>query len=324
MLNHLKVLFVAAFAFALVGCFKADIAIDVNNDESGQVQTVIAYDAEQLGALASLGGEADLDLEDFCSEILTELEGESSDDVSIEEYREGNFCGATITVDVAAGDDFATALSNSLEGNDELGAGSAGLDITKVDDDEWTLEVDLGDGIGAALGDSPELAQAQAFLGSGDGISIGWSVSLPGDADEHNADEVTVEEGKTTFTWNLGLDSQLTELRASTVPGSSAGGLLWILLGLLALAVVAAAVFFLMRSRNSNDSAPTYVAPDAASQHEFQAHAPAAAPVVEDFSNSSVAAETAEEALAEAAELADPGIEGLGADGVSPTDPEQS
>lgn len=244
-------LFLVAATLLLSGCIRAEISIKVNEDGSGEVSVLAAFDQEAFEDLA----------EDFGDGATTEVPSFSDLDESnlppgarVEEYDEDGFTGARVTIPFGAGDDIARTVSEILA--DSGGDGLVGGNDSTFEDfslrregEGWRL-----DAIAAPLNDA---ADGEDALGLGGPIfdllfedaSFEIKVELPGDVIEHNADRI---EGD-TLVWELSFtDDEPRELMALTGADSGGGGfnlvLAIVVLGLIAV-VVAGVVWFLSQTR---------------------------------------------------------------------------
>ena len=74
----------------LTGCLRTDVALVVNDDESGTFDVEMLIDRSRMEQLAEMFGEADEDLEDPCAGIRDDLPwsrascpGLSADDIAL-------------------------------------------------------------------------------------------------------------------------------------------------------------------------------------------------------------------------------------------------
>lgn len=246
----LRVVLLAMVAmFALSGCFKVDIDISVQEDGSGQAVMISAISYEDVLSMAELmGGDDDgaapedgfnlmpTTKEEICSEGEFTMD-EAPEGAEVEEYDEDGYCGIKTTVDFADADE----LAEVLEMFNEAGEGtSSSVEITR-DGEEWIFEASLETEEGASL--VGEDAGSIPFDGLFDSAQFQFHVQLPGEAIEHNADEVDGNR----FTWNLDPMQPSQDMMARTGPASSSSSLMLIVIGVALIAAVVAGGFWLIR-----------------------------------------------------------------------------
>jgi hypothetical protein len=246
-------LLLAAVALLLVGCIRAEVSIKVNDDGSGEVSVLAAFDEEAFETLA----------EDFGDGATTEIpsfgdidESDLPEGASIEEYDEDGFTGARVTIPFEASDDIAATINEILSesGGDGFigGTDSTFEDFSLQREGEgWRFEATA-----AALNDA---ADGEDALGLGgpifdllfDDASFEIKIELPGDVIEHNADRIDGD----TLVWELGLaDDEPRQLMALT--GADDGGGFNLVIAVVVLAVIGAVVagvlWFLAQTRNAS------------------------------------------------------------------------
>lgn len=234
----------------LSGCIRAEISIKVNEDGSGEVSILAAFDREAFEELAEdFGDGATSEFPSFNDLDDTNL----PEGARVEEYEEDGFTGARVTIPFGAGDDIASAVSEILSesGGDGLvgGTDSTFDDFTlRREGEGWRF-----DATAAPLNDAGDGEDA---LGLGGPIfdllfedaSFEIKLELPGDVIEHNADRIDGD----TLVWELSFtDDEPRQLMALT--GEDGGGgfnlvLAIVVLGSIAL-VVAGVVWFLSQTR---------------------------------------------------------------------------
>ncbi len=232
-------LLLAALAIALVGCIRAEIAIKVNEDGSGAVTVLAAFDQDAFESLADdFGDGATPELPSFDDLAATDL----PEGVSIEEYDEDGFTGVRSTFPFAATDDIASVVDEVLSDADSdgtFGADSAFESFElRREGEGWRFEATA-----APLNDALDGAEALGLGGAifdllFDDASFEIKVELPGDVIEHNADRM---DGN-TLVWELELTgSEPRQLLAVTGVGEGGGGFN-VVAALLVFAVLIVAV----------------------------------------------------------------------------------
>ena len=122
-------LLLAALAIALVGCIRAEIAIKVNEDGSGAVTVLAAFDQDAFESLADdFGDGATPELPSFDDLAATDL----PEGVSIEEYDEDGFTGVRSTFPFAATDDIASVVDEVLSDADSDGTFGGQLRVREL------------------------------------------------------------------------------------------------------------------------------------------------------------------------------------------------
>ena len=226
----------ASLALALSGCLAVDYAITVEEDGSGSVEASLGLNIGVLAAFA--GGEIDRD--EACAEFSAEFD--QGEGVTAEAFDEGDICGVRIRAGWAASDDAESALAGVLD-DDSISLG-------RTADGGWRMEFPFGDDVlGDATGGEDGMEEfARMFLSD---ASFVVSVTLPGSPVDHNADEVS----GSTFTWDVDLLDPPATLYAETGPveGASAGGVIVIVVAVLAVAGLLAA--FAITSRRGRSTA---------------------------------------------------------------------
>ena len=249
------VLLLALAAVALVGCIRAEIAIRVNEDGSGEISVLTAVDAELFGELgAGLGGGEDVD-------PFSDLnEADLPPGASVEEYDEDGFTGVRITLPFDPGDDLARSIDQALTqaGGDDtdglVGSDGAFDSFSLVREGEgWRFDATV-----APVDDADEGADALGgalFESLFSEASVEIKLSLPGDLIEHNADRV---DGG-TLVWELELGSteprQIMALSGASDGGSNA---LVIVIAVVVLLAIAAGVVWRLASVLTSHSTRHY------------------------------------------------------------------
>lgn len=239
----------------LSGCLRANIGINLEDDESGTFTARMLIDAEKFEELAgAFGGEGEAD--DPCDEITSETD-DLPPGATVTPVTDGSWCGADVSVPFDDLDGLAEVLTEFNESDDDDDAPFGQISVTKLADGYRfeATDVQLSDeamGFGEGDDADEELAglatMMKALLGD---LRIQYDVTLPGKPTVHNADSV---DGN-TFHFDLRIGDERTELFAETGPGeaSSGGGgsaVVWIIV--IALVVLAAiAAFVLLRRKSS-------------------------------------------------------------------------
>ena len=253
------VLLLAAVALILVGCIRAEISIKVNEDGSGEVSVLAAFDVEVFEAFTEdLGGAAGSSELPTFSDIA---EADLPPGASVEEYDEDGFTGARLTIPFEATDDIAAtvdqALADAGTGDDDggllTGADNPFEDFQlRREGDGWRFE--------ATAAPVSEGTEGEDAFGLGgaifdlllDDASFEIKVELPGDLIEHNADRI---DGN-TLVWELGLtDTEPRQLLAVTGAAGGDGGfnlVLALVVIALIIAVAAGAAWFFTQTRSAS------------------------------------------------------------------------
>lgn len=238
----------ALLPLALAGCFRVDLGIAVNDDGSGTMRMLVAFDQNLLGLIQGLGdstngdgsadGEAASPPDPF--DLLGGLDpADLPPDVSIEPYQEDEFVGATIAFEFAATDDVAAAIEDALAataagspfGND-TSAPLEGLILRKEEDGGWRFEASVPSP--TAGEDGLDASMAALLLGN---ASFTVRMRLPGEVVETNADERGADG---ELIWHIDPQGDDRMLTARTQPGG--GGPHALVVGGAALATVLAVV----------------------------------------------------------------------------------
>lgn len=245
MLRRLVLLVLASALVA--GCYEADVTIDVEDDGSGEVQTVFAIDAQRLesaaGALsASLGTEDDLDI---CSQLAEPAE--LAEGGRAEPYTRDDLCGYRSIEPFDSPEQLAEVLGGFLPA--ESGVPQPEDVTLERSGDGWRFEMPIPTDPVLEENVPP---QARRVLGLDD-ASFTFRVRLPGRAVEHNGDRV--RDG--FVEWDLDITDLPDEpLLVVTEPGEpvdtddDGGGAVVAIVVVAAVVVVAgAAAFVLLRRR---------------------------------------------------------------------------
>ena len=248
----LPLLLVAA-ALGLVGCIRAEVSIKVNEDGSGVVSALAAFDKEMLEEIAENLGDG----------VITEVplfggidQADLPDGATVEAYDEGGFTGIRVSIPVEATADIAAAVEDMLSNASSDGVGLPGAMDPLLEDfdlrrtgEGWRFEATVAPFAAGAEGeDSLGLGGAISGLVFAE-ASFQIKVALPGEVIEHNADRIDGD----TLVWELGFAAtEPRRLLAVTRTEDGGGGFpLVAVVGVTALVVAgtAAGVWFVSRNR---------------------------------------------------------------------------
>jgi hypothetical protein len=266
-------------AFVATGCFRQDLGVTVNDDGSGSVSMLVAFNPEAMSQFTDELGEAAGEMpEDPCADIESSASEDASglpDGASVEPYREGDFCGVILTAGFESVDELDETLGTLFSNTESQGLASFQSFTIEQDGDGWVFEavpLDTGSETGGM-----DTGMFEDML---DGASNVVRVKLPGRQVDHNADRI---DGDGTLIWNLDVLGDTRTLQARTEPGDpitdevltdagedvggeigsadGAGGdddggssVVWIVLGVLVVA--AAVVGFVLWQRNKSKATP--------------------------------------------------------------------
>ncbi|TFH14909.1 MAG: hypothetical protein E4H05_08890, partial [Acidimicrobiales bacterium] len=239
-------------SLVLTGCFRFESTYTINDDGTADVSILTVIDTKQLEELGGLLGQDTTDLMDLGGEDLlsTLTEGDdpcgdvtgslASYDVELEEINDGSEVGVKCTVSGVPIEELTTSGQDSSISIEQDDAGTR-FTATLQGVDELTGGADSGD-ITELLG----LSLDELF-------SIVFSVSGPGTLGDNNASSTN----GSTATWDITADADFVvngdaTLTAEWTPGGSSGSNTWIIIVavLVALAGIAAVVFFVLRGRS--------------------------------------------------------------------------
>ena len=247
-LRRLALLALLAGAVLLSGCARIEIAIQVNDDGSGEIALLSALDTQFLEAAAAAG---DTEIEDS---FLDLDEADLPPGATIEAYEEDGFRGVRARYPFAASDDIKGAIGAALTdageaaGPDEL---FKRFDLRR-DGGGWRFDAVVSPIFTGALpGDDGDALNGDLAALMLEEVEFTIRLDLPGEIVEHNAD--AVENG--ALVWRLDpLSEEPRELTALTSGGKDRT-ILYVITGiviaLLAAAAAAIAAIWL-RSRRSN------------------------------------------------------------------------
>ncbi len=237
-----------ALGVLATGCIRAEIAIRVNEDGSGTVSVLTAFDRSFMEAFgeddASGGGTFELS-------GLTEVdESELPPGASVEPYEEGDFVGVRVTVPFESGDDVAASIDRIFAGTGGESSPLAGDDsafrrlVLERDGDAWRFEAEMELNTSELTGETEDdpLGGALAELLFQD-ASFVVRLKLPGEVVSHNADEIG-PDGE--LVWNIDIfGGETRTLSASSdVSGEGGGGGTTIVAAVAVLLVVVLAVVY--------------------------------------------------------------------------------
>lgn len=202
-------------ALLTAACIDMEMDFVVHDDGSGSMTMTVSLDEAVLELAAfGEGGTA----EELCREMLDDMDADNVLDLGLGSLNssaeavvsDGN-CIVTMTAMWSAGESEEVLAAFAEDG---------GPEIRRLDDDGgWRFELDLGSLEDEDLSlDDLEMATAMGF----DYPTLAISVTLPGDAVEHNAHSVS----QSKYTWEIDLEntSELPEaLYAETAPGGGLG-----------------------------------------------------------------------------------------------------
>ncbi len=199
-------LLTALCTFVLAGCIRVELSFTVNEDGSGTVGMLAAFDEALLGL-------SDQSADDLFGGIDDLPPG-----AVVDEYREDGFVGRIVSVPVPDMTQGADSLSGVFEGTE-----SGAFETTDApdyvfvrEDDGWRFTMDVPP-LGEDLDDENGDFAAGMVAALMESAFFRVRVSLPGEVTEHNADRV--ENG--VLVWELGLTSK--EPRTLSARSETAG-----------------------------------------------------------------------------------------------------
>lgn len=243
------VILMAAMAIIASGCFKVNFTIDVNEDGSGTVEGIVAFNPSALGELAEAFGEADQSADDLCAELDSQSGVDTQGFQEVRPYNEDGFCG--------------TQFSGTFDSG-EFSSATAGLDgsgeaiLRQEPDGGWYFEAPF-DAEDLGTGEVPP-----GFDDIFDGAEYVFRVRLPGQQVEHNG----AIDPDGFVVWDVDITNPPDRLFLRTAPGqrltgnASVGGddggsaLTVILIVIAVLAALGLAAWFLMRNRSGDQDPP--------------------------------------------------------------------
>jgi len=244
-MKNFKLLLVGIMVMALVtGCgMKTNYALDIKEDKSLNLQVTMLMDNELIDTMLGMNFDVEDETEEETEEEKTYTDEErweylqsafvSDENVTYEQYEEGDFKGYIITVSGGNIDDFTNSkasekynLASSTDSEEEE---NPILFIKKGNDYVSNITFDSED--------SESMSGMDSYSSSMDVFEMSMTVKLPVKATSNNADEVS-EDGK-TLTWNLN-ESKDINFRFN-FDGKSSNNIIYICCGCAVVAVVAIA-----------------------------------------------------------------------------------
>lgn len=261
-----RIALLALLPLALAGCFRVDLGITVNDDGSGTMTMLVAFDESLLSLMQGLGDTTDsaggtADGDSAPVDPLAMLGGidpsELPPGVTVEPYQEDEFVGATFTFSFAATDDVAAAIEDAFAATDagspfggEGGAPLEGLILRKEDDGGWLFEAAVPSP--AAGQDGLDASMAALLLGD---ASFSVRIRLPGEVVETNADERGADG---ELIWHIDPAGDDRALMARTRPASGGSNALLVGGAVLATVLIVGGLGYWVRRRASaSASAPS-------------------------------------------------------------------
>ncbi|MGI9624199.1 MAG: LppM family (lipo)protein, partial [Acidimicrobiales bacterium] len=259
------ILLAALAAIVTAGCIRVDFTIDVQEDGTGTMEGITAFDFESFGGLlenlddAGIPGQGDL-----CAEFENDLGIDEGEFDEVKPYTEDGFCGVEFKTSFDA-DEFDTVVGGVNTGGGTIERQGDGwyFELPLDDSDFDTSDAEFIPGFEDILGDAAYIVR----------------VRLPGEQVEHNGEI----DGDGFVVWDIDVTNPPEKLFLRTEPGEtqtgeasvgqagssddgggSAVGV--VIIVLIVLAGLGVAAYFLMRSRSNNtsespDAGPTATAP---------------------------------------------------------------
>ncbi|MDR0505076.1 MAG: hypothetical protein LBG70_04635 [Bifidobacteriaceae bacterium] len=226
-------------ALALLGGCKASIAMDLQTNDTVNLEMIMALSEQEANAMQAMGASAD----DVFGEMTPDQLGFGKGvQAEISDYSQDGLTGKKIT---AKGVDIA-------EMNEPAGESEMGDFTIKRDGKEYVVEGDLDTSGGemATLG----------MLGSA--VDFTWSITFPGKVTSHNG---TLSGNTVTWAIKMGQANPI-EARGSAVEGSAAAGpnvILIIGLAVVAIALIVLALVLMRRRKPTTQAAQPLADPAA-------------------------------------------------------------
>jgi hypothetical protein len=217
--------------FTLSGCFKLDMDMTVNSDDTLDGVVIFALDEE-------LAGMAEED-SDFSEEELPE-------GATLEDYEEDGFVGQKITLDGVT----MAELNEGFSSEGDTGGPSAWELTHEGDTYRFTGDMDMTE----MAGSGEEDIDMGAFM---QGAELRISLTFPGEVTESNG-----EVDGNTVTWEPEI-GEVNEMTAVAEEGSGLSTVIIALIvgGVVVVLAVAAALLLLARRRKGAGQTPAYPAP---------------------------------------------------------------
>jgi hypothetical protein len=212
---------VAVCALALTGCVRVSTEVRVEDDGSGTFRALVALDRATFesvfGDLAEQLGDS-VPTESLIPPI-EEVEADLPEGASVEPYVDGGFEGYVVTAPFAD----AAGLQALLTAMDAGAEDSMFQQVVlEPDGDGWRFEATASGGVEGLSGDgSEELIPAEQLDQLLQGLVLEFSLHLPGEVVEHDADRVT-DDG--TLVWDLAASEGTRTLSARSQPGDPVTG----------------------------------------------------------------------------------------------------
>lgn len=254
MMKKRLVLLALAAALVASGCFKVNLEVDVEDDGSGTIEGIFAFNFEAIESLFSeLGelGEDGVPRDEVCGGAEEEFGIDASDFDEVRPYDQDGFCGVEFSSSFGPGE--AAEAFNSF---DDAGSSDA---VLRREGDGWYFELPLD--TNDLTGDTDEIPGIENILGESEYII---RVRLPGRQVDHNGE--LDPEG--FVVWDIDIANPPERLFLRTEPGqrqtgnASAGSdgdggsaFTVILIVILVLAALGVAAWFLMRRRGAGQDA---------------------------------------------------------------------
>jgi hypothetical protein len=216
---------------ALSGCFKLDMDLTVNSDDTLDGVVVFALD-DQLAAMAGEDSDSDSEL----------TEEDVPEGATIEEYDEDGFVGQKVTFDGVAMEE----LNESFSSEGDTG-GPSGWSLTHEGDEyRFTGDMDMTE-MGGTGEDELDMS---AFM---QGAELRIAITFPGEVTESNG-----EVDGSTVVWEPEI-GEVNEMTAVAEEGSALSTTLIAVLagGAVALLLLGAAAVLWLRGRRSEPPSAT-------------------------------------------------------------------
>ena len=202
-------------AVLATACIQVEMGFVVRDDGSGSMAATMRIDAAILG-LAGLDEDGSID--ELCDEALDDMDGDDalglgigSLDASAEAAVMDGECVVTTTAEWSA-EESGDVLAALAEDD--------GPRIRRLGDGGWRFEMDTDSDALVDEATTPDDIDAAAALGI-DFPSLAISVTLPGDAVEHNADSVS----QSTYSWEIDFAADTAVPEVLYAETAASGGL---------------------------------------------------------------------------------------------------
>lgn len=212
----------AVMVLALAGCFKLDMDLTVNSDDTLDGTVVFAIDKD----LSEMAGGQDSELD----------QGNLPEGATVEDYDQDGFVGQKVTLDGVSMDE----LNTSFSGEGDTGGPGQWQLTHEGDEYRFTGDMDMTD---LASSGSDELDMS-AFM---QGAELRVALTFPGEVTESNG---KVDGNTVVWEPKIGEKNEMT-----AVAKESSGLSTWIIVGIAAavvlLLLIAAGVVLLVRGRGT-------------------------------------------------------------------------